>query len=267
MFPTEGAPEGLQNLPKLIPLYHSKEASYDCRHRPIFPQMLKQIGDDVSIKILAPLRKMGIIIDKIEYLITDCLVVRWFVLDLGRFYEAPLDRLVALLQQRTAGFEQLLLRGAQGIYLAGITRSKGTTRTTSRSPLSRSLQSEFSNVWWAWIDRLLPSRREGGRIHLPSQNCSWPWRKSKNWAAARKSHSYYAWSTWGEESNWTRRARAPRKNVRFRSNWSSDRFQGSPGSPRVSRWRATASRLVSVFMAALYISLDILLIPCKLQLF
>lgn len=150
---------------------------------------------------------------------------------------------------------------------AGITRSKGTTRTTSRSPLSRSLQSEFSNVWWAWIGRLLPSRREGGRIHLPSQNCFWPWRKSKNWAAARKSHSYYAWSTWGEESNWTRRAGAPRKNVRFRSNWSSDRFQGSPGSPRVSRWRATASRLVSVFMAALYISLDLLLIPCKLQLF
>ncbi len=56
MFPSEGAPEGLQNLPKLIPLYHSKEASYDCRHRPIFPQMLKQIGDDVGIKILAPLR-------------------------------------------------------------------------------------------------------------------------------------------------------------------------------------------------------------------
>lgn len=76
MFPSEGAPEGLQNLPKLIPLYHSKEAGYDCRHRPIFPQMLKQIGDDVGIKILAPLRKMGIIIDKIEYLITDCLVVR-----------------------------------------------------------------------------------------------------------------------------------------------------------------------------------------------
>lgn len=81
---------------------------------------------------------MGIIIDKIEYLITDCLVVRWFVLDLGRFYEAPLDRLVALLQQRTAGFEQLLLRGAQGIYL-GLERNRRQGLHARREQLAQHL--------------------------------------------------------------------------------------------------------------------------------
>lgn len=72
--------------------------------------------------------------------------MRWFVLDLGWFYETPLDCLVALLQQRTAGLKQLLLGRAQRGYL-GLERNRAQGLQTRREQLTQYVTLLFRAVF------------------------------------------------------------------------------------------------------------------------